>query len=51
MLKTLVYGVQQNASYPQKYPQKNLLPIFALLMAWPLHNILGDFRQGEGAFF
>lgn len=51
MLKILIYVVQQNASYPQMYPQKILLPIFALLMAWPLHNIRGDFRQGERAFF
>lgn len=51
MLKILICIVQQNASYPQMYPQKILLPIFALLMAWPLHNIRGDFRQGEGLFF
>ena len=51
ILKILIYIVQQNASYPQMYPQKILLPIFALLMAWPLHNIRGDFRQGERAFF
>ena len=51
ILKILICIVQQNASYPQMYPQKILLPIFALLMAWPLHNIRGDFRQGERAFF
>lgn len=51
MLKILAYCVQQNASYPQMYPQKILLPLFALLMAWAMHTIQGDFRQGERAFF
>ena len=51
MLKILAYCVQQNASYPQMYPQKILLPLFALLMAWAMHNIRGDFRQGERGFF
>ena len=51
MLKILAYCVQKNASYPQMYPQKILLPLFALLMAWAMHNIRGDFRQGERGFF
>lgn len=51
MLKILAYCVQQNASYPQMYPQKILLPLFALLMAWAMHNIRGNVRQEEGLFF
>ena len=50
MLKILICIVQQNASYPQMYPQKILLPIFALLMAWPLHNIRGISGKGRGFF-
>lgn len=42
--------MQQNASYPQMYPQKILLPIFALLVAWAMHTIQGDSRQGERLF-
>ena len=51
MLKILVYSMKQNGSYPQKYPQKILLPIFALLMAWAMHSILMDSRQGVDNFF
>lgn len=51
ILKILICIVQQNASYPQMYPQKILLPIFALLMAWAMHNIRGNVRQEEGLFF
>lgn len=51
MMKILDYCVQKNASYPQMYPQKILLPLFALLMAWAMHSILMDSRQGVGNFF